>query len=365
MLLKLKWTDVRLWRFVPQPAASFGWDIALCHYLSCHCVLPENRTPLLPSHQYEFGRPASAHAFRSPPLPVPLGPRRRRFPADGSSAFTCFGVGFPRTRDGSVWAPAARRLRRRQASVTMTAPAGGPGSWSENILEYFLRNNQITTEDGAEIIWYHAANHKAQMKEALRSSAHMIEADVLLPSDGSEHGQPIMAHPPETNSDNTLQEWLTEVVKSNKGIKLDFKSLAAVEPSMRLLENVKRHLKRPVWINADILPGPNGSNRVVDAKPFIDTVTAFFPDVTFSLGWTTGWHPEKVNEGYSWTMVKQMDSVCSELSQPVTFPVRAALVRQSCSQLLWLLKKSNRLSNELVLRSLHPKAISQRLAEQS
>lgn len=66
---------------------------------------------------------------------------------------------------------------------------------------------------------------------------------------------------------------------------------------MMLLENVKRHLKRPVWINADVLPGPNGNSRAVDAKPFIDTVTSFFPDVTFSLGWTTGWHPEKVNEG--------------------------------------------------------------------
>ena len=73
--------------------------------------------------------------------------------------------------------------------------------------------------------------------------------------------------------------------------------MAAVEPSMMLLENVKRHLKRPVWINADVLPGPNGNSRVVDAKPFIDTVTSFSPDVTFSLGWTTGWHPEKVNEG--------------------------------------------------------------------
>ncbi|XP_053763218.1 protein FAM151B isoform X2 [Panthera pardus] len=224
----------------------------------------------------------------------------------------------------------------------MTATAGGPGSWSENILEYFLRNNHITTEDGAEIIWYHAANHKAQVNEALKSPAHMIEADVLLPSDGSEYSQPIMAHPPETNSDNTLQEWLTEVIKSNKGIKLDFKSLAAVEPSMMLLENVKRHLQRPVWINADILPGPNGNSRVVDAKPFIDTVTSFFPDVTFSLGWTTGWHPEKVNEGYSWTMVKEMEYICKDLNLPVTFPVRAALVRQSCSQLLWLLKKSNR-----------------------
>ncbi|KAK2492084.1 hypothetical protein MC885_002015 [Smutsia gigantea] len=105
----------------------------------------------------------------------------------------------------------------------MTATAGGPGSWSENILEYFLRNSQITTEDGAQIIWCHAANHKAQVNEALNSTAHMIEADVLLPGDGSERGQPIMAHPPETTSDNTLQEWLTEVMKSNKGIKLDFK----------------------------------------------------------------------------------------------------------------------------------------------
>nr|XP_048311865.1 protein FAM151B isoform X2 [Myodes glareolus] len=226
----------------------------------------------------------------------------------------------------------------------MAACTGGPGSWSENILDYFLRNNQITTEDGAEIVWYHAANHKSQMREALRSAAHMIEADVLLPSDGSEHGQPIMAHPPETYSDNSLQEWLAEVIKSNKGIKLDFKSLAAVRASMRFLENVKPLLQRPVWINADILPGPNGSSKVVDAKAFLDTVTASFPDVTFSLGWTTGWHPEKVNEGYSWTMVKEMAYICGGLTQPVTFPVRAALVRQSCCQLLWLLKKSNRYS---------------------
>lgn len=222
----------------------------------------------------------------------------------------------------------------------MTANAAGTESWSENILEYFLRNNQITAEDGAQIIWYHAANSKAHMNEALKSSAHMIEADVILPNDGTEYGQPIMAHPPETNSDNTLQEWLAEVIKSNKGIKLDFKSLAAVKPSMMLLENVKRHLKCPVWINADILPGPNGNNRVVDAESFIDTVTSFFPDVTLSLGWTTGWHSEKVNEGYNWTMMKEMEYICKELNQPVTFPVRAALVKQSCSQLLWLLKQS-------------------------
>ncbi|KAM5300119.1 protein FAM151B [Ctenodactylus gundi] len=226
----------------------------------------------------------------------------------------------------------------------MTAPAGRPGSWSENILEYFLRNGQISTSDGAAVTWYHAANRKAQLEEALASAAHMIEADVILPSDGSEHGQPVMAHPPEVHSDNTLEEWLAAVAGTSKGLKLDFKSLAAVQPSLLLLDSVRTHLARPVWINADILPGPNGSSQVVAAEPFINTVTSFFPDVTLSLGWTTGWQPEKVNEGYSWAMVREMECVCSGLHQPVTFPVRAALLRQSCPQLLWLLQKSSRYS---------------------
>lgn len=50
----------------------------------------------------------------------------------------------------------------------------------------------------------------------------MIEADVLLR--GHEPRKPIMAHPPMTDSDITLQEWLAQVIThNNKGIKLDFK----------------------------------------------------------------------------------------------------------------------------------------------
>ncbi|NWU94333.1 F151B protein, partial [Upupa epops] len=155
---------------------------------------------------------------------------------------------------------------------------------------------------------------------------------------------PIMAHPPETDSDNTLQEWLKEIVNTDKGIKLDFKSLEAVRPSLELLERVKQQLRRPVWINADVLPGPNGSNAMVDAKEFLNTVTSVFPNVTLSLGWTTGWYPDKHNEGYNWTMVKEMAQLCNALSQPVTFPVRAALVRQSMCELCWLMEQSDRYS---------------------
>lgn len=66
---------------------------------------------------------------------------------------------------------------------------------------------------------------------------------------------------------------------------------------MVLLKEMEEQLQRPVWINADVLPGPNGAHPAVEAGPFIDAVTSFFPDVTLSLGWATGWHAEKPNEG--------------------------------------------------------------------
>ncbi|NWW54688.1 F151B protein, partial [Pedionomus torquatus] len=149
---------------------------------------------------------------------------------------------------------------------------------------------------------------------------------------------PIMAHPPETDSDITLQEWLQEIVGTDKGIKLDFKSLEAVRPSLELLDNMKQHLRQPVWINADILPGPNGKSAVVDAKGgllclYRDCICEEF----FLIKW--GFFV-----GYDWVMVKEMAQVCSGLSQPVTFPVRAALVRQSISELCWLMQQSDRYS---------------------
>uniref|UniRef100_A0A2D4K752 Menorin-like domain-containing protein n=2 Tax=Micrurus paraensis TaxID=1970185 RepID=A0A2D4K752_9SAUR len=208
------------------------------------------------------------------------------------------------------------------------------GYWSQNILDYFLNTKQIKTRDGAEIIWYHRANSKQHMKEAIQSAAHMIEADVLLYDN-----HPVMAHPPETNSDNTLTEWLNEIKNTNKGIKLDFKSLEAVNPSMKILGDL--HLRQPVWINADILLGPKG-NHPVDAKGFLDTVMSYFPDVTLSLGWTTGRINSKCNTGYSLAMVQEMADLCRDCTQPITFAVRADLVCRSKSELLWLLQQSNR-----------------------
>ncbi|KAM5192860.1 protein FAM151B isoform 1-T1 [Mantella aurantiaca] len=216
------------------------------------------------------------------------------------------------------------------------------GPWGEDLLDYLLRKGLIQARDGIEVIWEHAANSRDKLQQALEGEAHMIEADVLM--SGSGDGEPIMAHPPATDSDINLKDWLTAVSASNKGIKLDFKSLEAVLPSMKILDMLKNNIKQPVWINADILTGPGGSAKPVDAKEFLQTVSSFFPDVTLSLGWTTGWVSGQKNEGYSWKMVREMAEICDSFRQQVTFPVRAALVKQSWPHLHWLLQTSDRYS---------------------
>ncbi|NXJ28675.1 F151B protein, partial [Dicrurus megarhynchus] len=158
---------------------------------------------------------------------------------------------------------------------------------------------------------------------------------------------PIMAHPPDTDSDITLQEWLAEMVSTDKGIKLDFKSLGAVGPSLELLGRLRQRLARPVWLNADVLPGPRGSRAPLDARAFLGAVTSCCPHATLSLGWTTGClrgQAPCLSPGYAWPMVQEMSRLCHPLSQPVTFAVRAALVPGSTPQLQWLCQQSRRYS---------------------
>ncbi|XP_068167702.1 protein FAM151B [Antennarius striatus] len=211
---------------------------------------------------------------------------------------------------------------------------------SDQTLDYFLSRSQISRKDAAEIRWCHAVNSRRRLAEALTGPTHMMEADIIMRRLDPE--EPIMAHPPDTDSDITLKEWLAEVKTHDKGIKLDFKSLEAVPPSMVLLKEVLAELRGPVWINADILSGPGGTNRPVEPQAFLSAVRSLPTQTVLSLGWTTGWTPGSDNPGYSWDMVNAMEEICRTLQHPVSFPVRAALLAQSFSQMGWLLQQSER-----------------------
>lgn len=210
---------------------------------------------------------------------------------------------------------------------------------SDQTLEYFLSQNLIKKRDAAEVRWLHAVNSRSRLAEALTGPTHMIEADIILRGHDQE---PIMAHPPDTDSDITLKEWLEGVKDYDKGIKLDFKSLEAVAPSVVLLEEVLAQPSRPVWINADVLSGPGGQDRPLEPQAFLSAVRTLPSHTVLSLGWTTGWTAGTDNTGYSWDMVHAMEEICRALKHPVTFPVRAALLARSFSQLTWLLQQSDR-----------------------
>ncbi|XP_031610259.1 protein FAM151B isoform X1 [Oreochromis aureus] len=214
------------------------------------------------------------------------------------------------------------------------------GAMRDQTLDYFFSRSFITRMDAAEVSWSHAANSRSRLAEALTGPSLMIEADIVMR--GRDPKEPIMAHPPDTDSDITLREWLEGVKEYGKGIKLDFKSMEAVSPSLVLLQEVLTEPYRPVWINADIFSGPGGQIGPLQRHTFLSVVTRLPSHTVLSLGWTTGWTAGTDNPGYSWDMVHMMEKICRDLKHPVTFPVRAALLAKSFSQLTWLLKQSDR-----------------------
>jgi len=73
----------------------------------------------------------------------------------------------------------------------------------------------------------------------------MLEADVLLGTviGGGSEKVPIMAHPPDLESDLSLQQFLDQVLLANtngkrKGIKLDFKALEVVPLALEMLGQI-------------------------------------------------------------------------------------------------------------------------------
>ncbi|OCT82764.1 protein FAM151A [Xenopus laevis] len=221
-------------------------------------------------------------------------------------------------------------------------------STGDDMLEYLMYQGEIRSKDGLLVSWYHAANSKSEMEEALNSDIMILEADVNVEGHLTlnETNLPIMAHPPAVYSDNTLQNWLDSVLKSPKGIKLDFKSIQAVGPSLDILFAKASEVKinRPVWLNADILKGPNVNHEIgVDATQFLNLVKNKFPDVTLSPGWVTLYLPPIIsNRTYTREMIQQMYNMVRDLPQKITYPARAVMTRSAWPHFNWLLQQSER-----------------------
>lgn len=204
------------------------------------------------------------------------------------------------------------------------------------------------------ITWAHAVNSEALLQEALSSTVHMIEADIILGTlrnNTSGPPIPVMGHPPSTDSDITLETFLGNILNHNaahqnqtKGVKLDFKSTQVFLKSVDLLERLWPTMKFPVWINADIIPGPvnNTQTEPVDPDRFFSGCQKL-ANSTLSIGWTTRWGSNFTDGSYTPEQITKMVTAIRNNGMdngyhPITFPIRAGIAAQSLTNLQALIK---------------------------
>lgn len=192
----------------------------------------------------------------------------------------------------------------------------------------------------------------------------MLEADILmgsLESDPNHQIIPIMAHPPKKTSDISVQSFLQQVHDFNeknpshvKGIKLDFKEIEAVQPSIATLKAIDERWSNEVWLNADIVQGPfEDKKEPVDPTLFLDACR-LYPNATLSIGWTTTWGKDYTIGSYTEEQSAGMKRVISEnkvpeAGSPITFPVRAGIAAQSKDVLMDLMSTFNETNSPVTL----------------
>jgi len=221
--------------------------------------------------------------------------------------------------------------------------------------------------DLTKVTWSHATNSQELLAKALSASSGimMMEADVSL---GWLEGQdpivdpkiPIMAHPPETRSDLSLEQFLNKTIQVTngglkKGIKLDLKSTEVAEEGLKMAEKYQDEFHFPVWSNADIEVGPHlapDKKATVDADKFLALCQQHLPAATLSLGFTTPPFPAILPETqfqYTWDMVKTMKAALEKNAvlgkgKSITFALRGIFLGKSLEQIQWLLDQTSDVS---------------------
>ncbi len=198
--------------------------------------------------------------------------------------------------------------------------------------------------------WAHSCCLREKLEEALANPAiTAIESDIMMStsapapsaaaaSGGSDYGGcvPIMAHPSLLGHaplwDLTFADFLSRCVSDGKRhLKFDFKELRVVEPCLRMISERSTELRangQTVWLNADVLPGPNSRRRPeIPADAFMPLCRQLCPWAMLSLGWCVGViGPE---ECYTEEDMIEMRRVCVKHRVPGAAVVFATNLRMS------------------------------------
>ena len=183
-----------------------------------------------------------------------------------------------------------------------------------------------------DITWAHGVNDKKRLRKFSNDNTMMIEGDISF----SENGDIIMAHPPQRKSDLTFDEWIETISEFHKGAKLDFKDPKAVIPVLKKMQKLSTYM--PVFLNADILKGPGGSDLIFDPSEFISICNEYYSKADYlSLGWTV----EYIKNGeFTNEMVDNMITLSKKSAIPVTISVLIYYMPRSWNTLKRIFKNS-------------------------
>ncbi|KAL3945381.1 MAG: hypothetical protein SGBAC_000514 [Bacillariaceae sp.] len=155
--------------------------------------------------------------------------------------------------------------------------------------------------------WSHSTCTIDTLQNALNDDKiTAIESDILMGTvvqsseQSSSTSQPIMAHPPDTSSDLSFENFMdlsmNEKFQLKKHLKLDIKEAECIDPILTTMRkrSIAKNSPRIIYFNADILPGPAvRSSKYIKPKLFIEKCLEFIQEdgnpenYAFSLGWKT------------------------------------------------------------------------------
>jgi hypothetical protein len=246
----------------------------------------------------------------------------------------------------SVEAPTPAAMKHAPGTEEALNPVGPP----------------FTPRPRAQQRWVHSCCSAAKLERALADTdISAIEADIMMgppPTRSSSAGGvgnggssssrsgdaaeeaarvPLMAHPTWRQQtpkgvDLTFADFIERcLADGTRHLKLDFKDLDAVEPCLRLLAERWPQLHsngQAVWLNADVLPGPNARGPAacrVPAHIFLPLCRSLCPHAVLSLGWCVG--PIGPEEAYTEHDVSEMRRLCEQYEIPGSAVVFASSLR--------------------------------------
>eukprot|EP00899_Mesostigma_viride_P025170 jgi/Mesvir1/5838/Mv00632-RA.1 len=139
----------------------------------------------------------------------------------------------------------------------------------------------------AQMVWQRGIYNQHSLASALRNmSVHGIEAHVAYFK-----GHIMMGQEPNEESDLSFHEFLEKVQAGPKAIKLRYRHMATLQPTLRhlALQREFKLLAAPVFLHADIAVGPGGTHGPFTsrqaAEDFIQACRGIYPHAILSVGW--------------------------------------------------------------------------------